>query len=54
MVSFENYEQLGEAWHNYTNGGGWAKHQEIMDDVAECDSPRVYDARMVVLGGNNR
>ncbi|QFU74727.1 hypothetical protein EY643_03140 [Halioglobus maricola] len=52
VVSFDNYGELGEAWHNYTNGGGYAKHQQTMAGVASCDSPRVYDAKVVVLGSD--
>ena len=52
VVSFNNYAELGEAWHLWTNGGGYEKHGPGLMSVVTCDSPRVYDARLVV--GNER
>jgi hypothetical protein len=48
VTSFRNNEELGEAWDLYTNGGGYEKAMAAMDGIVSCDSPRVYDARLVV------
>lgn len=52
VVAFNNYEELGEAWHLWTNGRGYEKHGPGLMSVVTCDSPRVYDARLVV--GNDQ
>lgn len=52
VVSFNNYQELGEAWHLWTNGKGYEKHGAALASLLSCDSPRVYDARLVV--GNER
>ncbi len=48
VVSFNSYEELGEAWHLWTNEGGYEAHGAALMSVVSCDSPRVYDARLVV------
>lgn len=52
VVTFNNYEELGEAWHQWTNGKGFEKHGADLMSVVTCDSPRVYDARLIV--GNEK
>ena len=48
VTTFNNYAELGEAWGLYTNGEGWKKAGEIMGGVANCKSPNVWDAKLVV------
>ena len=47
VLGFNSYADLGSGFEMFANGGGWAIQQETMDDIAECDSPRVYDAKLV-------
>ena len=48
VTSFRNYEELGEAWDLYTNGGGHEAAEGAMAGLVSCDSPRVYNASLVV------
>lgn len=50
VVAYESYAQLGQAFEVYSNGGGWQKIQDIMDGVASCDEPRMYDGKLVRAG----
>lgn len=52
VTGFQNYAELGEGWNLYTNGKGYEKAAAMMGGVTSCDSPRVYDARLVV--GNKK
>lgn len=52
VVTFNNYQELGEAWHLWTNGKGYENFGPALASVTSCDSPRVYDARLVV--GNEK
>ena len=52
VTGFKNYAELGEGWNIYTNGGGYEKAGAAFAGVTSCDSPRVYDARLVV--GNEK
>ncbi len=45
--SYANHADLGEWWDTYGNGGGWQKYAEIFGDMLDCDSARVYNARVV-------
>ena len=45
--SYANHEAMGQWWDIYGNGGGWQKAGEVFAGMLDCDSPRVYDARVV-------
>ncbi len=47
VVAFENYAGLGESFELMTNGGAWEANMKVFKGVTSCDSPRVYDARLV-------
>ena len=47
VVAMDNYAALGKAFDVYMNGGGWGARQKLYDGVVSCDSPRVYDAKLV-------
>ncbi len=47
VVAMPNYAELGKTFDIFMNGGGWAARQKIYDGVVSCDSPRVYDAKLV-------
>ncbi|MBT4523198.1 MAG: hypothetical protein HOC23_24620 [Halieaceae bacterium] len=53
VLAFASYADLGAAWEVMVNGGGLRKAAEIRDGAMTCDSPRVYDSRMVRNGAGS-
>ena len=47
VTSFANYTAFGKAYQHNANGGGRQKMNEIMGDALDCDTGRVYDAKVV-------
>ena len=47
VSSWESYTAFGKAYQHNANGGGRQKMNEIMGDALDCDTSRVYDARVV-------
>jgi len=47
VTSYANYTDFGKAYQHNANGGGRQKMNEIMDDMLDCDSARVYNATTV-------
>jgi hypothetical protein len=47
VIAMDNYAALGESFDLMTNGGGWEARQKLFKGATSCDSPRVYDARLV-------
>jgi len=45
VLGFDNYTELGAAMENYTNGGGYEKVMDILDDVTECSGTTTWVAR---------
>jgi hypothetical protein len=54
VTSYDNYTDFGKAYQHNANGGGRQKMNEIMGDMLDCDSARVYNATTVrrIAGGN--
>jgi hypothetical protein len=48
VAAWDKYADLGKGYDIYFNGGGMRAMEEATDGVVSCDSPRVYDARLVV------
>ena len=46
VTSFGNYTDFGVAYQHNANGGGRQEMSEIMGDALECDTARVYDAKV--------
>ena len=47
VTSYDNYTDFGKAYQHNANGGGRQKMNEIMGDMLDCDSARVYNATTV-------
>jgi len=45
--SYPSWEELGEYFELVFNGGGFQRLQQISGRVMSCDSPRVYNTRIV-------
>jgi hypothetical protein len=45
--SYPSWEELGEYFELFFNGGGFQRLQQISGRVMSCDSPRVYNTRIV-------
>jgi hypothetical protein len=54
VTSYDNYTDFGKAYQHNANGGGRQKMNEIMGDMLDCDSARVYNATTVrrIAGGD--
>jgi len=48
VAAWPSYAALGKAFEAYMNGGGIARANTAMDDVAHCSSPNLYDAVNIV------
>jgi hypothetical protein len=47
VTSYPDYTEFGKAYQHNANGGGRQKMNEIMGDMLDCDSARVYNATTV-------
>lgn len=47
VTSFANYTAFGKVYQHNANGGGRQKMNEIMGEALDCDTARVYDAKVV-------
>lgn len=43
----DDHAALGADWELFGNGGHWVAEQEMLANLFSCDSPRVYDARVL-------
>ena len=46
IVGADDYAMYGSNWQKYSDGH-WRKSSELFDDLIDCDSARVYDARTI-------
>lgn len=53
VVLHDSYADLGSNFDRYFNSGGYSRAAASMQDVASCDSPRLYDARRVRAAAGN-
>jgi len=47
LEGHDNHAALGADYELMGNGGHWRKRNELLNEVVECDIPRVYDALTV-------
>jgi hypothetical protein len=47
VTSFANYTAFGKAYQHNANGGGRQKMNAIMENALDCDTARVYNAKVV-------
>ena len=47
LEGHDNHAALGADYELMGNGGHWVKRNELMNEVFDCDVPRVYDAMTV-------
>jgi hypothetical protein len=43
----DNHTTFGADYELMSNGGHWQKQEELLSGALKCDSPRVYDARVI-------
>jgi hypothetical protein len=47
VQSYANHTALGKAYDLYGNGGGYLKYGELLGDLLDCDTSRVYNGNVV-------
>jgi hypothetical protein len=47
VTSYDNYTDFGKAYQHNANGGGRQAMREIMGEMLDCDTSRVYNAKTV-------
>lgn len=50
VTGHSGFDSLGADYDRYGNGGGYRKAAELFAGLVECDSARVYDAKLVRNG----
>jgi hypothetical protein len=48
VAAWSRYADFGKGYDIYFNGGGMAVMEEATAGVVSCDTPRIYDAQLVV------
>jgi hypothetical protein len=51
VVSWPTYTGFGSAFDAFFNNGGWKAQTEAMTDTVECQSPNLYDSRLMHAPG---
>jgi hypothetical protein len=52
VKAWHKYADFGKGYDAYFNGGGWQAAADASEGVVSCDTPRVYDAHLVVKAGS--
>lgn len=47
VTSHPDFKSLGADWESFTNGQGWAVHDELSLGLVSCDNARVYNSTLV-------
>ena len=50
VATWPNYAALSQTFEAFHNKGGWKARQQAFKGVVSCDTPRLYDARVVRKG----
>lgn len=45
VLGFDNHAELGAAWENYTNGGGWKTVNATLTGITSCGDSTTWTAR---------
>lgn len=47
VTGYASFDAMGAAYDQYTMGGGYQKSAETLEQVLDCDSPRVYATQQI-------
>jgi hypothetical protein len=46
VMGFPNHQAMGAEWDDYANKGGYEKAYEVFSGLEDCDSARLYTAKL--------
>ena len=46
VIAIDDYTQMGANWQKFLDGH-WRKSSELFDALADCDIPRIYNAKII-------